>query len=126
MEAERIMEAVGALEQMRAAKETAYRERNLCVAAIARFAVAQGLVAGFGKHDETDTTWEADWRHIVFIDLPTGQVSWHIHDSEVSHFGFLGAYDGKYDGHSTPEKYRRLAGWFWDCKKPDRPERSYR
>ena len=63
---------------------------------------------------------------IVFIDLPTGQVSWHIHDSEFPMFDHLQWhprasternkwYSGKkaapiWDGHTTEEKYERLAG----------------
>ena len=34
---------------------------------------------------------------VVYIDLPTGQVSWHVT-----------AYQGKWDGHTTTEKYDRI------------------
>lgn len=87
-------------------KDAAYAERNKCVALIARMAIALGLTAGLGKqHSEEDKDWEADWRNIVFVDLPSGQVSWHIHDSDLPMFEFLGQYNGVWDGHTTEEKY---------------------
>ena len=56
--------------------------------------------------------WEDDWRHIVFIDFPSGQASWHIHDSEKNNFSFLGEYYGKWDEHSTKEKWDRIINAF--------------
>jgi hypothetical protein len=38
---------------------------------------------------------EPDWP-VVYIELPTGQVSWHVP-----------AYAGEWDRHDTEEKYRR-------------------
>lgn len=40
---------------------------------------------------------EPHWPGVVYIDLPTGQVSWHIP-----------FYPYPWDGHSTPEKYERI------------------
>lgn len=90
-----------------AQKNGAYAERNQCVALIARMALALGLKAGVREHPNEDRAWEDDWRTIVFIDLPTGQVSWHFHDSEKPLLGGLPRYVGEWDGHDTPEKYRR-------------------
>lgn len=39
---------------------------------------------------------DADWV-IAYVDLPAGQVSWH-----------LPAYPNEWDGHDTTEKYRRV------------------
>lgn len=89
-------------------KDAAYAERNKCVALIARMAIALGLRAGLGRHEEEDKSWEDDWRNIVFIDLPSGQVSWHIHDSDLPMFEFLPKYHGVWDGHTTEEKYQRV------------------
>lgn len=89
-------------------KDNAYAERNKCVVLIARMAIALGLNAGLGRHDEEDKNWEDDWRNIVFIDLPSGQVSWHIHDSDLPMFEFLPAYEGEWDGHTTEAKYQRV------------------
>jgi len=105
-------ELLDAVKKLKADKEGAYKERNLCVALIAKFSVMLGYQVGLGRHEGWD--WDDDWRTIVFIDLPTGQVSWHIHDSEVEMFNFLRLehtycyYPGKWDGHSTEEKYHRL------------------
>jgi hypothetical protein len=89
-------------------KENAYKERDICVALIARMAIALGLKAGLGRHDENDQTWDKEWKNIIFVDLPSGQVSWHIHESELSFFDFLGDYQGNWDGHTTAVKYNRV------------------
>lgn len=94
--------------RLRAQKDGAYSERDQCVALIARMAVALGYRAGLGRH--VGGEWDDDWRNIVFIDLPAGQVSWHIHDSELPLFDFLGQYEAPWDGHSTAEKYERCRG----------------
>jgi hypothetical protein len=49
-----------------------------------------------------------EWASVLFIDLPAGQVSWHIHESETLWFYFVGAYDGEWDEHTTDEKYQRV------------------
>ncbi len=76
----------------------------MCVAFIARMAVVMGWRVGMARHEGE---WEDDWRWIVYIDLPAGQVSWHIHDSEREWFN-LPDYPGVWDGHTTEEKYARL------------------
>ncbi len=87
-----------------AQKNGAYSERNKLVAALSKL-----FPASLERHEESDKTWEDDWRWIVFIDLPTGQVSWHIHDSELYLFVHLERRAGrKWDGHDTPQKYSRL------------------
>jgi hypothetical protein len=89
-------------------KDGAYSERNQILAAFARMAVALGWRAGVGRHPADDLSWENDWRTILFIDLPTGQASWHFHDSEAHLLAGLPAYRAPWDGHTTPEKYERL------------------
>lgn len=93
--------------KMRKRKDNAYWERNNVVAALARWAVAQGYRAGVTRTDIPD--WDPEWHGCVYIDLPTGQVSWHFHDSQASLFEGLPEYSGAWDGHTTPEKYARLA-----------------
>ncbi len=86
------------------AKDTAYKERNALVNALCKL-----FPASLERHPDSDTAWEDDWRWIVFIDLPTGQATWHIHDSEVPAFSHLPRGAGRtWDGHTTEEKYRRL------------------
>ena len=92
--------------ELEARKDAAYLERNQCVALIARMALALGCKAG------TATTaidgWSEDWHGCVYIDLPEGQVSWHFHDSQKDLFAGLPMYQSWWDGHDTPEKYRRV------------------
>lgn len=88
-------------------KDGAYSERNQLVALLARMAVAFGWRAGVGQHPAEDTAWENDWRTILFIDLPTGQAAWHFHDSERHLLEGLPSYSGRWDGHTTAEKYAR-------------------
>lgn len=89
------------LEELRKQKDGAYFERNQVVAALAKCfpsGVAKTAIEG----------WSEDWHGCVYIDLPTGQVSWHFHDSQAYLFKDLPPYAGKWDGHDTPEKYRRV------------------
>lgn len=96
-------------EALEAQKDGAYSERDQCVALIARMAHANGWRVGLARH--VGDPWDDDWRNIVFIDLPvSGQVSWHFHDSERALFAGLPEYPGTWDGHDTPEKYRRVNG----------------
>ena len=83
------------------ATDPVYRERDQLVAALSKL-----FPAHFANHDDAD--WEDEWRNIVCIHLPTGQVTWHIHVSEVPLFGHLTIGSNHWDGHDTPEKYRRL------------------
>lgn len=99
------------VERLKGEKDGAYSERNRCVAFIARMAWTLGWACWRGKHDPADTTWDADWRNIVFIAAPTGQLSWHIHDSELPLFAWIPSGLTEWDGHSTEEKYRRMASF---------------
>ena len=78
-----------------------YRERDQLVAALSKH-----YQAHLTRHEGDD--WEDEWRNIVCIHLPTGQVTWHVHDSEVRLFVHLDERPGHWDGHGTEEKYRRL------------------
>lgn len=84
------------------AKNAAYRERNQLVALLARLypsGIAQTPIEG----------WDPAWHGCVYIDLPTGQASWHFHTSEAHLFADLPPYAGSWDGHTTEEKYQRVA-----------------
>lgn len=79
-----------------------YRERDQLVAALSKL-----FPAHLAWHDGDE--WEDEWRNVVCIHLPNGQVTWHIHESErCQFFEHLAAEPGHWDGHSTDEKYRRL------------------
>jgi len=43
---------------------------------------------------------------VLFVDLPAGQVSWHLPKEEV--VGTWSQYDGQWDGHDPDEKRARL------------------
>lgn len=95
-------QGVDDLAEMTARKDAAYEERNRVVAALAGVypsGIARTAIEG----------WSEDWHGCVYIDLPTGQASWHYHDSQAYLFAHLPPYAGTWDGHTTPEKYERLA-----------------
>lgn len=99
------------LEALRQQKDGAYFERNQVVAALAKCfpsGVAKTSIEG----------WSEDWHGCVYIDLPTGQVSWHFHDSQAYLFKDLPPYAGAWDGHDTPEKYRRVNALAAQASKP--------
>jgi hypothetical protein len=88
----------------------AYTARNRSVAALAWLELRLGLRAGLGRHaPDPDPTWDPQWFHVVYVDLPEGQVSWHVHDRDVFLFADLPPYDYAWDGHGTEERHRRLA-----------------
>lgn len=92
---------------LKTSKDLAYSERDKLVALLSKL-----FPASLERHPEEDKDWENDWRWIVFINLPTGQVSWHIHDSEISMFNHLKRKLGvKWDGHTTEEKWKRVAAY---------------
>lgn len=104
------------LERVTAQKDAAYAERTKVVAALARAVIALGGRAYLGLHEGEE--WEAEWRWIVFCQLPGAgaepgaeQVSWHIHERDLPLFDFLQMGGPGWDGHTTEEKYRRLAAW---------------
>lgn len=77
-----------------------YAERDKLVSALSK---------QFPSHLCThEGEWEDDWRNIVCVHLPTGQATWHIHDSELAWFTHLSKQDNHWDGHTTDEKYERV------------------
>jgi hypothetical protein len=101
-----------------------YRERSALTAALARQAqwqekqvgVAPGTFAWVGR----DASEGFDgFRTVLYLNLPTGQVSWHFSDEDATEFlagiyrpsGFEQTRPGNrftYDGHDTSEKHRRV------------------
>ena len=77
--------------------EEAYHDRNLAIQAAAMMAEKLGYRVGV----KDDPEWP-----ILYIDLPTGQVSWHLPSSElVRNFP---SYIGEWDRHDVMEKRRRI------------------
>jgi len=73
-----------------------YDQRNVFVVQALGYAMAAGYPCGFASHP--DAPPECIGFGLVYITLPTGQVSWH-----------LPVYPDQYDGHTTPDKYARIA-----------------
>ena len=69
--------------------DEAYLDRNLAVQVMAKMALQLGCRVGVREREE-------EWS-ILYIDLPTGQVSWHIPKKEM--IGDWPIYEGKWDGH---------------------------
>jgi len=96
----------------RKTKNKIYRERNSLVAVLAKLYPSYRAV-----HEESDTSWEKDWRNIIVIKIPVNnglerewkQCSWHIHDSELPDFAHLRLETNHvWDGHTMEVKYERL------------------
>lgn len=96
------IESRGKLLDATLAKNGAYLERNRLVAALATCYPA-------GTARTAIEGWAPEWHGCVYIDLPTGQASWHYHDSQHTLFAHLPPYAGTWDGHTTEEKYERVA-----------------
>ena len=93
--------------------------------ALIKFALAAGYKAGVGEHqDKPGEDWDPEWRTIVCIDLPTGQASWHFHDTHVGLLEGLPKYDGTWDGHTTSEKYYRISDLTPELIKPKHTENT--
>lgn len=92
-----------AVEEIGKSKDDAYHERDMLVCALSKL-----FPSYLARHDEKEE-WEDDWRWIVYIEIPTGQVSWHIHDSEREMFNHLEVKENNWDGHNTERKYQRLS-----------------
>lgn len=75
-----------------------YRERAHLVKFLSR------LFRSVLTHGE-DPAWP-----IIYIDTPSGQLSWHISENDLDLFGHVpwSNESGLWDGHTTEEKYERL------------------
>ncbi len=82
-------------------KDWAYFERDMLIVLLTKI-----YPAHLADHPDGDG-WEADWKNIVCIHTPAGQLSWHIHKSELPLFAHLSRRENDWDGHSTYEKYCR-------------------
>jgi len=83
-------------------QDEVYRERDALVAALSKL-----WPSHLAWHGDPD--WEDGWRNIVCIHSPVGQLTWHIQDDERPQFAHLLVKAEHWDGHTTAEKYARLA-----------------
>lgn len=84
-----------------AGADAAYFDRNQAVQALALLASARGWRVGLR---ERGTAWP-----ILIIDLPTGQVSWHLPAADVR--AEWSDYPGQWDGHDLATKRERMAAF---------------
>jgi hypothetical protein len=78
--------------------DEAYVDRNLAVQVMAVLAKQLGYQTGVRNRED-------EWP-ILYVGLPTGQVSWHIPKSEVA--AFFPDYPCEWDGHNLKEKRERM------------------
>lgn len=81
-----------------------YRERAALVAFL-----ASRFPAVIAYSDPAEPDWP-----VIYIDGPAGQMSWHLAKGDLPlflHVPRVAPSDprARWDGHSTPEKYQRLA-----------------
>ena len=84
-----------------AGRAGAYSERNYLVALLARLFPS-------GVRNTDIPGWDAEWHGCVYIDLPSGQISYHYHDSEAHLFAGLPPYAQEFDGHDKATVHTRL------------------
>jgi hypothetical protein len=82
-------------------KDEAYRQRNHLVAALAH-------IYPSGIRRSNIEGWSPDWHGCVYIDLPSGQISYHYHDSHAHLFADLPPYIEDWDGHDKETVHQRL------------------
>ena len=99
-------------DKLRAGQNVAYDERSRLIAFVTRC-----FPSYLARHPAEDESWDHDWRWIVFVDTPHGQLSWHISDSHIDMFSHLERKENNWDGHTTTEKYARLEKCTADFKK---------
>ena len=87
--------------------DEAYLDRNLAVQVLAR--MAKELHYRVGIRDE-DTEWP-----VIYIELPTGQVSWHIPAKEL--VGDFMETVLQWDGHDVEIKRQRLVDYVQEKHK---------
>ena len=92
------------INKLKAEKDGAYNERNRLVALISKI-----FPSSLGRHEESDPSWDHDCRWIVYVNMPTGQCSWYIHEDDLPMFSHLEQAKIRWDGHSTEEKYSRIS-----------------
>ncbi|PSQ06115.1 hypothetical protein BRC97_06980 [Halobacteriales archaeon QS_6_71_20] len=86
-----------------------YRDRNLlAIAFIRAFVYFRAERRGRVPHG----WWpDGDGWAVVWVDLPTGQVGWHVPREMVPEW--IPEADPEYDGYTTDEKNDRVRRWAW-------------
>lgn len=82
----------------------AYRERNMLIALLSLL---------YPSRVYKDKDFENDnkkyiYRWVVSIELPTGQVAYHVHESDLHFFEHVNEGENNWDGHTREMKEDRL------------------
>ena len=88
------------MNKLESTPDEAYLDRNLAVQAFGKLAMQNGFNVGIKPDGEYS---------ILYIDLPTGQVSWHIPLGELIHV--FPEYQREWDNHSVELKRERIR-WY--------------
>jgi len=82
--------------------QDAYFDRNQAAMALAAACMSYGFPAGLKESD--DPEWP-----ILFVELPQGQVSWHLPRVEIVEE--WPTFEGEWDGHTLEQKRQRLSAF---------------
>lgn len=93
-----------------------YRERDICIALLSMLAKMEGYRVYLGK----DHTAQPGWENVIYVEIPTGQISWHFPEHEWYLFSMHGqlheSVDNRaWDGHGVEIKYRRIQDFLVLC-----------
>lgn len=90
------------LDDLQNENDSVYEERTYVVAALSR-AFPSGIRA------TSIPGWNPAWESCVYIDLPSGQISYHYHNRHRSLFQDLPPYQKPFDGHNKAIVHQRLS-----------------
>lgn len=93
--AEKVLLSVKLAEQTEAT-DKAYTQRAIVAIAFANTVLANGGSAGVGTDDREDQP--SNWRVVLYVDTPAGQLSWHIAPSDQYMLDGLPQYTKPWDG----------------------------
>ena len=95
--------------------EEAYFDRNQVVLAFAKMCAENGLKVGWNSEKQPD--WP-----VLLIDLPTGQVSWHIPREMAEPYEIFAVHPMDWDGHDLQQKRERMNAFLGRSSKPPEGE----
>lgn len=83
-----------------------YHQRNMLALALAKHTLELGLEAGIGIDPDEPSP---DWRFVLYIDVPGGQLSYHLAPHEVAMFtDQLPSYSKRWDGSSKDQHHHLI------------------
>lgn len=92
----------GQVAELKLQRNASYRERNILAGLLVK------LLPGSGTGIDPAIPEGKNYRHVVFLELPAGQVSFHCRDADFQLLKHLPAYGRPFDGHSKIQAIERL------------------